>query len=77
MFVNKLIIKCVFECVFITVQQNLEQKKLKVWKKHRRQKFAAWVDKVESKYEGTCLFSSQIARAALVIPSQINQKKYF
>ena len=28
MFVNKLIIECVFECVFITVQQNLEQKKI-------------------------------------------------
>ena len=57
MFVNKLII----EFVFITVQQNLEQKKLYVWKKHRRQKF----DKIESKYEGNCLLPSQIARAGL------------
>ena len=43
------------------VNCNVWTKKLYLWKKHRRQKFAAWADKVESKYEDLLL--SEIARA--------------
>ena len=35
-------------------------------------KFAAWVDKIERKYEGNCLLPSQIARTALAIAKSID-----
>ena len=44
------------------VNRNVWTKKLYVWTKHRRQKFATWVGKIKSKYEGNCLLPLQIAR---------------